>query len=176
MDHAKYSTCDARDLSAYYGNDCDLVIFSLNGIDSVDHDDRNQIIEEARKVIAPDGVFFFSTHLIGSFTFKAPLPHCGRDNLLRFVYRCLNQMFAYVKVAWIYKSMPLNEIRNRNWAILGTSDQNFTMSIFHINPAFQVAAPEKLGFRTEAIINPSGMHVSANEAGSPWCYFFATPA
>lgn len=52
---------DARDLSAFADESFDLVMFSFNGIDSVDHAGRLRIIDEVRRVLAPHGLFVFST-------------------------------------------------------------------------------------------------------------------
>lgn len=52
---------DARDLAALPGGHFALVVFSCQGIDSVDHADRPRVLREAWRVLAPGGVFWFST-------------------------------------------------------------------------------------------------------------------
>ena len=53
---------DARDLSRYDDDSFGLVTFSWNGIDSVRHPDRQQVLAEVRRVLRPGGTFWFSTH------------------------------------------------------------------------------------------------------------------
>jgi SAM-dependent methyltransferase len=52
---------DARDLSEIADETVGLVVFSVNGIDAVDHDDRQRVLASVRRVLRPDGQFLFST-------------------------------------------------------------------------------------------------------------------
>src|SRR5664279_1295109 len=52
---------DARSLSQFANASFDLIVFSCNGICMVDHDGRMAILREVRRLLAPDGVFIFST-------------------------------------------------------------------------------------------------------------------
>ena len=45
---------DARDLSRFYDTPFNFIMFSLNGIDSVSHEDRLRILREVRKILAQD--------------------------------------------------------------------------------------------------------------------------
>ncbi len=53
---------DARVLADFDPMSVDFVLFSLNGIDSVDHDDRMCILRRVAEVLRPGGVFAFSSH------------------------------------------------------------------------------------------------------------------
>lgn len=46
---------DARDLSRFDNDSFQLVVFSFNGIDAVNHDDRVTILREVRRVLRPGG-------------------------------------------------------------------------------------------------------------------------
>lgn len=52
---------DARDLSALPADHFALVVFSCQGLDSVGHADRRLVLEQVWRVLAPGGVFWFST-------------------------------------------------------------------------------------------------------------------
>lgn len=51
---------DARDLSRFEDSRFALVVFSHNGIDSVDHGDRHQVLAEFRRVLQPGGTLLLS--------------------------------------------------------------------------------------------------------------------
>ncbi len=53
---------DARDLSEFADESMGFVMFSFNGLDYVDHADRLQVLGEVRRVLAPNGLFLFSSH------------------------------------------------------------------------------------------------------------------
>jgi ubiquinone/menaquinone biosynthesis C-methylase UbiE len=53
---------DARDLSQFADGSFQLVVFSFNGIDAVNADDRFTILREARRVLRPGGALLFSSH------------------------------------------------------------------------------------------------------------------
>lgn len=52
---------DAREMSAIETGKFGLVVFSNNGIDAVDHDDRVRVLAEFRRVVADDGIVVFAT-------------------------------------------------------------------------------------------------------------------
>ena len=52
---------DARDLDGIDDASQRLVFFSVNGIDAVDHEDRQRVLASVRRVLAPGGLFVFST-------------------------------------------------------------------------------------------------------------------
>jgi len=55
---------DARDLNAFGDESFDLVFFSFNGIDYMNHTDRMQCIKEVTRVLRTGGFFVFSSHNI----------------------------------------------------------------------------------------------------------------
>jgi SAM-dependent methyltransferase len=53
-------TMDARKLE--FDEEFDCVVFSYNGIDSVNYNDRQLIFDQVAKVLRPGGYFIYSTH------------------------------------------------------------------------------------------------------------------
>lgn len=52
---------DARDMSRFPDGSFDVVVFSCNGIDSVDAEGRRAILRECSRVLSPSGVLLYST-------------------------------------------------------------------------------------------------------------------
>jgi SAM-dependent methyltransferase len=57
----RFEIADARDLKDFTADEFKLAVFSYNGIDSVDEEDRSLVFDEVLRVLAPGGAFFFST-------------------------------------------------------------------------------------------------------------------
>jgi ubiquinone/menaquinone biosynthesis C-methylase UbiE len=57
-----FVVCDARSLRIFASGSFDFIFFSLNGIDSVNHSDRLNILKEIRRVGKSGGWFCFSSH------------------------------------------------------------------------------------------------------------------
>ena len=63
---------DARNLSLFDEEYFDFVLFSFNGIDAVEHQDRLAILCEIRRVLRRGGYFCFSTLNLNSWQLKPP--------------------------------------------------------------------------------------------------------
>ncbi len=63
---------DARNLSLFDDAYFDFVLFSFNGIDAVEHEDRLAILREIRRVLRRGGYFCFSTLNLNSWQLKPP--------------------------------------------------------------------------------------------------------
>jgi SAM-dependent methyltransferase len=55
---------DARDLSCFSSESFAVVVFSFNGICSVDEEGRQAVFREVFRILAPKGVFLFSTFIL----------------------------------------------------------------------------------------------------------------
>ena len=96
---------DARTLDGYPAGHFGLVAFSYNGVDALSSTDRRRVLQSVRRVLAPAGLFFFSTlNLDGpSYRERPWKPRVWRTrNPLRYAWRVAEQ------VAWT----PLNTV---NW-------------------------------------------------------------
>jgi SAM-dependent methyltransferase len=84
-DHAaRFKEADARNLTFAEDDSFDVVLFSFNGIDYIPHEGRLRALAEIRRVLRPDGLFLFSTHLTPSLQSRfAPTANPNSDNWLR---------------------------------------------------------------------------------------------
>jgi SAM-dependent methyltransferase len=57
----RFEVADARDLKDVADASMGLVVFSLNGIDAVGHEDRQLVLASVRRVLQPGGTFLLTT-------------------------------------------------------------------------------------------------------------------
>lgn len=108
---------DARNLSAFGDSAFDLVVFSYNGMDAVDVEGRRLILREVDRVLAPGGLFIFSTfhrYWHGFRTTRDAEPLQLSTNPLRLAVSLVHYALGMFR-AWRFR--PL-EIRNPQHAVL----------------------------------------------------------
>jgi len=130
---------DAANLQEYADESFDFVLFSYNGIDSVEHSKRMRIFEEIRRVCAPGAYFFFSSH-----------------NLL-YVEELFRLKLSYHPRVFINKLRKYISYRkhNKNWrekikeqhAIINDGAHRFSIMLYYIKPEEQIRQLHKYGFK-----------------------------
>lgn len=167
---------DARDLSAFAPDTFGAVLFSFNGIDGIAHEDRHAVHLSVRRVLAPGGVFAYSTH---------NLDHCcaGRppwdrswwdlDNgpraMLAFAARLPRRSRSYARL----RDMTA---RGDGWALLVGSAYNFSVLWHHVDPGEAAQELLRAGYAPEVdVFDTSGSRIEAGQDtdGSPWLYLLA---
>jgi ubiquinone/menaquinone biosynthesis C-methylase UbiE len=129
---ARFQVCDARDMGCFETGYFDFVLFSFNGIDYVDHDDRLKILQEIHRVSKPQAIFCFSSHNLQSFeqTFKVQWswnPIATYTNLV---------MLGILKA--VNPSLSLAKLRVLPWAIVKDESHNFRLNTYYIRPEDQI--------------------------------------
>jgi len=157
---------DARDLGAFEDNRFALVVFSFNGIDSVDPADRSKILSEIHRVLQPNGVFLFSAHnrhgeLGQGLKPRLHLPFSW--NPLRLGWRAL-QLVGSLPRSWrnYRRHQALNEI-HEDWAIMNCPAHEFGIVIMYTTLAEQRRQLDAAGFKVELVLdNVSGRPVTGD--------------
>ena len=101
---------DARDLSQFADGQFGLVVFSFNGIDSVDHDGRRKALSEFHRVLRADGLLLFSTLNKDGPSFKVTPWSGTRCNAGQGVVRRIVKFTARLPL-----SVPRYVRTYRNW-------------------------------------------------------------
>ena len=57
-----FAVSDVRKMSEFRDEEFDFIMFSFNGLDSINHDDRLKGLREIRRVLKQNGLFVFSSH------------------------------------------------------------------------------------------------------------------
>jgi SAM-dependent methyltransferase len=155
-DSVTFLVCDATNLSPLYGRQFDLILFSFNGIDCVSPEQRLQILGEVRKLLKPDGRFFFSAHSLDVFPFRLGLEGKGTLNYPRWLYRCWYRLAVHVKRKWYNWKIDVLEARKRGWAILVDGEHHFSGRYYYTTPEHQVKQLAEAGFETIAVYDING--------------------
>lgn len=159
-DTVRFTLQDATDLSKYYDQKFDFVLFSMNGIDSVDHNDRKKILLEVHKNLDDDGFFFFSTHSLhtfpDSFPFRYRFSKFNKRKPIHSVYQWWKILLYKVRMWNMYRGVDVQGIQGKSWAILITGDHDFKMQIYHIKPDYQVKELEGAGFEVISVYDDNG--------------------
>ncbi|MBN2130300.1 MAG: class I SAM-dependent methyltransferase [Sedimentisphaerales bacterium] len=152
-----FHTCDASDLSQFYGRKFAFVLFSQNGIDSVDHGTRTRILSEVKKVLDTDGYFCFSSHSLRAFfpIRKTISPFAIKRPIRSTVGICKDIVFLMRK-KWLYRNADIDGITAAQWKILITGDHNFQMQVYHVCPEYQVQQLRDVGFEVKAVYDREG--------------------
>jgi SAM-dependent methyltransferase len=155
--------CDARTMSVLGRVKYSLIFFSLNGIDCVNHEDRQRIYAEVKQAIRPSGYFLFSSHNLrdlpykpwqvwrktstterGSLRDRARRGYHHITNNLNYLRRCRGQIYGH------------------RHATLLDPGQQFRLLTYFIDPDEQVAQLTKAGFRDVKAFDRWGTELSAD--------------
>lgn len=141
---ADLRVADARDLGSIGAAAVDIVVFSYNGIDYVDHQDRLRILEQIHHVLRPNGAFLFSAHRLG-----VAIPRStDLSNLALSMnpLRAANGLLKYLQgIGHARRLRPLQR-REAEYAVLNDAAQQYQLLTYYISPDAQTRQLEHAGF------------------------------
>ena len=170
---------DARDLSAFADESFALVVFSFNGIDAVNPEDRSKVLREAHRVLRSGGILLFSAHnqrgpghgehfKLGVYLTRNPFKLALR--IARAWRHSLRTLANY----WRYSR--LNQ-RADGYSIMNAAAHNHGIVIHYITLEKQCEQLAVAGFRPDPKIygNVNGQLISTgdNTSRCMWFHFIA---
>ncbi|MFV1974800.1 MAG: class I SAM-dependent methyltransferase [Candidatus Scalindua sp.] len=171
FENVRFIHGDVREMNEFKDEEFDYVMFSFNGLDSINHEDRLKGLREIRRVLKQDGLFVFSSHNRNHrYAISRPkmefstLPYKQVENFIKF-----------------FKSTR-NRLRNKNhqvfdeqYAIINDVAHNYAMLTYYIDKVNQVKQLEDMGFKTIEMYDTLGnmLNLDSDDKDSAWIYYVA---
>lgn len=158
---------DATDMREFADGGFDLVLFSLNGIDSGPNEFRQKILSEARRVGRAGGWFCFSAH---------NLNHIKEHFRFHRTLRPL-KLLREIRRQWGLRrtNPPLALLETQPHAMINDGAHDFRFSLFYVRPAEQLRQLAGFGFSDVEIYLLDGRKVAPEQAldheESMWFYY-----
>jgi len=171
---------DASDLSAFPDARFKLVFFSYNGIDNLGRADRLRVLDEAWRVLEPDGLFVYSTlSKLGPAYMERPVLATRRDGAEpvmkfagRWCYRLLTTVDQYPRRARRWRHAKASARDHGDWAIAPLSALDFEMAYFTTVPGERKMLADH-GFQVVQLISDDGRSLHDDAHGCSWFHVVA---
>jgi len=136
--NASFDFADARSMPQFANNSFDFILFSFNGIDCIDMEGRERVLQECKRLLKNGGMFCFSFHnfytipkLYSLYMSKNPLK--WKASLYR--YKMVNKL-----------NPEIDTFKDKNYIILRDGENNFKSDVMYIKPEFQLEMLRSYGF------------------------------
>ncbi len=173
---ARVERADARNLAQFSDGAFGAVFFSFNGIDGVPHEDRARVYGAVMRVLAPGGVFAYSTHNLDHCCAGCPPWDRGWLDLENGPRAAAVALIRLPRRARNYRRLRGRATRGDGWGLLVGSGYDFTVLWHHVTLERERTALLQAGFEANVgIYDDSGSPLSAGEGsgGVPWLYVIA---
>jgi ubiquinone/menaquinone biosynthesis C-methylase UbiE len=141
--NAAFQVGDARSMPTLPDNTFDFILFSFNGIDSMQYADRARVFKEIKRVGKHDAIFYFSSHNMQYF--DALFRPSWSPSLSTFIHNSLRMAVRYVRLR---KHNPhFERLRRRDYAVLRDGSHDFTIYMVYVRPRFQLEELRAAGLR-----------------------------
>jgi SAM-dependent methyltransferase len=178
---------DARDLSAFPDRAFDFVLFSFNGIGTLDQDDRATALAEINRVLDEEGRFVFSMHnkdgaSYGETPFQLHRPGEPWDKsagaAARFLYRNVIDPLRLVRRYRNWSSSRPKSIEGDGWGVsplfhLDFAILNSFVTVEGLRSELQAAHFVVIDIYNSGDANISALPPEATQSDSDWLHVVA---
>lgn len=170
----QFEVRDARSMSDIADDAFDLIFFSFNGIDYVNHSDRISILTEIARVLSRSGAFVFSSHNRNAKIRRPWDLNNLRRNPGRSPISVPTSVLRY-GIGVVRHSMRARfEIQTSEYAIINDPGNGYRLLTYYIGIRQQLQQLERAGFGNIRAFNRHGEQIQENEydqCTDGWIYY-----
>jgi hypothetical protein len=160
---------DARNLGVFEESSFDFILFSFNGLDCVNHQDRKTILSSACRALKATGLFVFSTHNLASL--KADRLRPRRPRFRASPRACLSELKDFAVASFNHIKYARHEVRGEGFAIVNDTTHRCSMLIYYVSIDEQLKQLREAGFTGEIICFDQAGGQTTTDRDSPWIHF-----
>jgi ubiquinone/menaquinone biosynthesis C-methylase UbiE len=180
--NVSFLTCDARRMKLFEDDCFDFVLFSANGINTLDHEARMEALGEIRRVCKKEGVFCFSSlNLNGIGKFFSFTEGVSELFSVHGYFHLKTLMALSEKMATAFLTRFLNpsprQLENVPYAVLfdGVWWPWFFSWNYYIRPEQQIRQLAEIGFQNVRIFSLNGEEIkdwsNSQLVTDQWLYY-----
>ena len=166
-ENIRFCVGDVRHMPELENDSFDLILFSFNGLDYINHEDRLKALREIRRVGKENGLFLFSSHNLNYL--KRLYGVQWNKGFKEFLFQLYRAVFVRIYNGLAYK------YKDQAFATIYDGYQAFKTSTYYIRPSEQLKQLSKAGFREIQIFSvKTGKELSASNAemlDEAWLYY-----
>jgi SAM-dependent methyltransferase len=168
--HYRIEHGDARDLARFNSGSFDCVLFSYNGIDMVDHTDRQVVLGEVSRVLTVGGIFIFSSHNL-QWGLKQPLwRSLVQVGVPRTPVQAIKRLARIGLRGRNYLRYRHTQTRTEDYAVILDPGHDFTLPIYHVDPLAQRKQLWQNGFDAPTLF--AEQHAHSYDEQNPYSYYY----
>lgn len=154
---SNFEVADVRDMNSLTNSSFDTVIFSFNGLDSVDHEGRLKGLAEIKRVLKSRGLFIFSAH-------NRNFERAVRRPTWKFSinpYRTARSLIGWWTIDMRnHRENVKHEIQTQEFEIRNDSSHRWRMLHYYIDRQMQRQQLELNGFELLDCVDCHGVRLS----------------
>jgi len=172
----RFDVADVRNLSLFEDACFDFTLFSNNGLDYMNHENRIQALNEMRRV-TKHGYVCFSTHNLNGIPDQLKFNfHAVRSGTFRqFKVKLKRELYRIYRL-FSTNSHLLLSMRKKPYLLFNDGEHQFRFVTYYVKPKEQVSQLEILNFRNIRAFGADGREIAPaelNAAKDFYLYFLA---
>lgn len=167
---------DARTLDGHADAAYDLVLFSFNGIDYIDHGDRRRVLEAVHRVLRPGGAFVYSSHnlavLGGHPPALSPPPLVPTVDPVRLLVRGARRLAAGLRCRVNRRRLGGGQYFAADHALVNDPSYDHSLLTIYVDPGAERVALAAAGFVDAVTFDARGRRDPPRHT-DPWVHYLA---